>query len=299
MAISFGKKLKRTLCIGGSVLMLTAGALSLASCESAWPKVTMDVSFNGQTYSLAYRLNREYFPQTVRHFIELAESGYYNGMAFHDYTSDGMFTGGYQYDENEAYGLKEVDYFEYVTSGKLTLTQSVYTKTDGTPKAENGLNTVFGEFENNGYTITNNSQKYGVEKKGSLVMYYSPNADVKDSIKVTTEVSRAGDAAKYQKKEYSYNCATSLFYISFNAKSVVNKNYCVFGDLFDDASETAYNNLTNAIKRYIADCDDNGFTEEAILSSYISDPYYGSYNLTDTYNVPRSPIVIKSMQVQK
>lgn len=300
MSISFGKNMKRILCVSGSALMLAAGALSLTSCESAWPKVTVNMTFNGRSYSVAYRLNREYFPQTVRHFIELAESGYYDGMAFHDYSSEGMYTGAYRYNADEAYGLEEVNYFEYIEAKKLSLTQSVFKKTDGTPKAEDGLNTLFGEFENNGYTITNNSQNYGMEKKGSLVMYYSPATDVSDSFKVTTEVSRASGDAKYQKKDYSYNSATSLFYVSFSAKSVVNKNYCVFGDLFDDKAQTVYNDLISAINDYIDSCDEeNGFTEEAVLATHVGDPYYGGYNLTATYDVPRTPIVITSMKVDK
>lgn len=298
MSISFGKKLKRVLSVGGATLMLAAGALSLSSCESAWPKVTMDVSFNGNTYSIAYRLNREYFPQTVRHFIELAESGFYDGMVFHDYTSKGMYSGAYTYDKDENYGLKERDYFEYIEAKDLSLTQSVFKKTDSTPKAENGLNTLFGEFENNGYTISNNSQSYGAEKKGSLVMYYPSASDVSDSFKVTTEVSRASGDAKYQKKDYSYNCATSLFYVSFESKSVVNKSYCVFGDLFDDKAKLVYESLIDAIDDYIDGVGADEFTEEAVMPIFVNDPYYDDYNLTTTYDVPVSPIVIKSVKVE-
>lgn len=305
------KKIKQVLCVAASAVMLGVSAMALAGCESSWPKVTVEIEFNNKTYSIAYKLYRKFYPQTVTHFMELAEKGYYTGLAFHDYTANGMYTGSYEYDEDSLYNLKEKNYFAWAET--QTLTQSVFVPVEDGQVPTVGLNTVVGEFPANNYTIENNDKKYGAEKEGSLVMYYEPNSSASGKQQVTVKrnslrsdsgIFESKEARYYDSRDYSMNCATSQFYITFNnTTSSVNQNYCVFGELFNDDAKDTYTTLTSAIKTFItnnySDSSDD-FTEEVQQDVYVDDPYFGD-GLVDpvTYNVPKQAIILKSVKINK
>lgn len=326
MSISIGKKLKRIACVAFAGVMMGATALTFTSCESSNPKVTLNIEFNNKTYSISYKLYRKFFPQTVRHFLELAENGYYEDLVFHDYNSIAMYTGAYEYQEDNTEQLHSRNYFDWLQTNNVTLTQTVYTQTaDGIYR---GTDTVVGEFASNNYTITNNDNKIGSEKRGGLVMYYSDKDSARDNMvtvrrasarsesdedayklaKVSYNVSTSSsdvtteDAKWFDARKYSYNSATSIFYLTNSNNSTVNKNYCVFGEPYDSDATDVYNSLYNAINAYItAEYPDEpgDFTEEKEVHSDANDWYYGSYNLKATYNTPKTPIVLKSVKINR
>ena len=127
MIRSLTNKIKRGLCVACAGVTLALSALAFTACQSSWPKVTINMQFNGKNYSIAYRLYGKFFPQTVKHFIELSEKGFYDGLCIHDYASEGMYTGGYTYN-TETNTLVDKNYFEWAST--QTLTQTVYEAAD-------------------------------------------------------------------------------------------------------------------------------------------------------------------------
>lgn len=301
------KKVKRGFCLACAGVTAVLSAFAFTACQSSWPKVTINIKFNGTNYSLAYRLYGKFFPQTVKHFTELAEKGFYDGLCVHDYASDGMYTGGYTYD-TESKTLTEKNYFEWAST--VTLTQTVFAPAKDGEVPHTGLNTLVGEFSANNYEIENNDKKYGAKKEGALVMYYYSSSTVsgmKDStqnVSVRRNTKRSdvsGDARWYDYRSYMYNSATSLFYISNSGSGVsLESNYCVFGELYDDDAQDEYKTLTKAIKNYISDnsLDDDEFVEEQKKTIFSSDPYYVE-KVTATFDVPVEPIVITSIKVNR
>lgn len=322
MATHFQKTIKRVLCIVFAAICAVAAMCTFTSCKSAWPKVTMRIAFNDKTYTLTYKLYRKFFPQTVQHFIELADGGYYDGTCIHDYRDAyGMYVGGYTYSEESASdsatrGLVAKDYYEFVKDIKLTQTVFEYTTIDGNFSEKNlkGVDTLAGEFADNGYTIKNNSKNYGSKKEGALVMYYNDKTEYKGTSYVT--VKRSGsksstaeglpsEARWYdESRDYIYNSATSLFYISFTSSSSVEKSQTVFAELYNDDAETEYKSLTSAISKYITDnCEGEAddFTQET--SSMRVDNEEGAYRrdwvVKAQYDVPVTPIIIRSVKVNR
>ncbi len=324
------KAVRRAACFFLAALLLIGSVFMFTSCQSSWPKVTISIRFNGTTYHIEYRLYRKFFPSTVQHFLELADAGYYDGLCFHDYDEAvGMFTGGYTYDdalrEDTKQGLVERDYQDWIEENNVSLTQTVFEHVDDglVPDESTGLNTVVGEFSQNNYTIENNDKNYGALKEGALVMYYyneqlsgvTSSAGHDDDVTVRRNTRRAtdreagitGNARWYETRNYRYNSATSLFYISFESNSSVETEYCVFGELYDDDAEEEYEELMSAIESYIEkndldgeDEDDPGFTEETDSLPILQDDwYYADYNLTAVFEVPVEPIVIQRIRVNR
>ncbi|MBQ9081064.1 MAG: hypothetical protein IJY26_00310, partial [Clostridia bacterium] len=109
-------------------------------------------------------------------------------------------------------------------------------------------------------------------------------------------------ARNYDTRSYAKNSATSLFYVSFKKSNSINKNYCVFGELYNESAQEEYDALMSAIQDYISAniSGDDSFTETTEdMDVDKGDWYYKDYNLTATYNVPVSPIVIKSVKVNR
>lgn len=288
------KNIKKAASLLGSMLILVSSAFMFTSCTSDWPTATVSITFNKKNYSIDYKLNRKFFPQTVQHFIELADGGYYNGLCVHDYDSTGMYTGTYLYNTEED-ALSERNYYEYIQSRGLKLTPSVYSDEAMTP--ETALLTVAGEYI---FDITNNDKKYGAEKKGSLVMYHTPiESDVSKLLSPVTVKNSYTEGTS--SRPYKDHCATSQFYFSLTSSSSVNKNYTVFADLLNEDAENEFKALTSAIDAFIQaqnyDEGTSGFTEEAVMDVFVGDRYLDQYNLTETYNVPKEPIVINKITI--
>jgi hypothetical protein len=90
--------------IGRAVLLfsVTAAAcalpmLSACTIKTSHPEAKITISFNDTSYVLKYKMYRNMYPQTVQHFIELADNGFYDNTIIHDYGSTYWYGGGYSY----------------------------------------------------------------------------------------------------------------------------------------------------------------------------------------------------------
>lgn len=284
-----------------AALSVGAGAM-FAGCSSNNPEITITYSFNGEEYEVSYTLSRLDAPNTVQHFIELADAGYYDGMCVHDYDSNYIRSGGYKFVEGE---LEAVNYFTEVKKIEaeqgITFTQSVWKNdADQTP-----LYTVYGEFEENG-NFPANGREYK-HKRGALVMDYSEKN--KYSLNVRTVRNDGGadnDGEAYDLKAYYKNSATSLFYTFLGESSTSrDSNYCVFG-MVSDADELEA--LIDAVKDYVSDHSDEDTEEEYSFTENITknvneyEPFEDLCrgDITKEFKTPvTEPIIIQSVKVNK
>lgn len=283
---------------------LSAGALMMfAGCTSNHPEVTVTYTFNGKDYEVDYILSRTDAPQTVQHFIELADAGYYDGLCVHNYAQDGLYlyTGGYTLSESGE--LVEKNYLEEVhrleEEEGVTFTQSVWADAEATQP----LYTVYGEFSENGV-----EQEYGKEfthsSRGALVMYYTSKGNYAGDVTVKrADDGKNNDDQSYQQVKYAYNSATSLFYTFTGENNITNDaKYCVFGRAADYDGQLE-DGLLAAINEYKEDlAEDASFTEELEMAVNENDYFEDVRKATDikeTFNVPVEPILIKSVVVTK
>ena len=94
--------LKKIACCACAATASVVSLATFASSETSYPKAEIKVSFEGETYTLTYELARKLAPSTVRHFIELADNGFYDGLCVHDYSTSKWITGGYKQGEDGA-----------------------------------------------------------------------------------------------------------------------------------------------------------------------------------------------------
>lgn len=295
-----------------------------AGCTSKHPVVTITYTFRDREYAVEYELSRLSAPQTVQHFIELADAGYYDGTVIHDYQSDGFFLygGGYTLDGNGE--LVEKDYWsELMRLEKekgITFTQTVFAKGADMSAYFRSLSgdyvaggvsytvsdekiplyTLHGEFNGNG--VLPNQKSYRQNVAGTLVMYYmekgTNSTPYVGSMRTDGGDNNNGEA--YQPvSSYRTNSATSLFY-TFTAsgdRTDLDENYCAFGRTMNFSQLQA---LLDAIGEYAESMED-GFTEEREMRLNQHDPMDAVRNggFTATYQVPREPITVKSVKVNK
>ena len=267
------------------------------ACDSAEPEIVITYNFLGEDYEVEYTLSRKGAPQTVQHFIELADAGYYDGTCIHHYVDDAFLYGGaYVWDE-ETESIVEKDYYSEVKD--LNLTQTVYTLGENGKRGD-PLYTVRGEFEANG--VEGNTKTLS-HTQGALVMFYTGKGN--SSVRVGSIRSDGGD---YQEGDYyKYNCATSMFYTFTGAgtRTELDKYYTVFGRTTDFSK---MQDLLDAIQDYV---DTLGSADAFVDSGryYINehDPYdavtgsttFSGENISSTYDVPVEPIIVKSVEVTK
>ncbi len=255
---------------------------TFTACETAHPEVRITVSFEGEDYELDYKLYRNFAPATVRHFLTLAENGYYDGLCVHSYADNRMYTGGYTYDaeEEENSGLVYKKYFDTV-KGYANFPHSVYMD-DNTPTY-----TLCGEFADNNVNWGKGEPKQ--EEYGSLTMYYKTGISTDNSIEAIFN-------GEHQKRSYSKNCTTSQFFISLTETAKKNSEYCTFG-LLDSGDVETLNDLQEAVDAYVDDDEDATTTDQVRI--YEDDvllegnTYYGSYTILS------SPIIVKSVKVTR
>ncbi len=266
------------------------------ACDSAAPEITITYSFLGEDYEVEYTLSRKGAPQTVQHFIELADAGYYDGTCIHDYADSFLYGGAYTWDET-AKNIVEKDYYNIVKD--LDLTQTVYTEGESGQRGQ-PLYTVRGEFSANG--VEGNSKTLS-HTQGALVMYYTSKGD--SSVRVGTVRS---DGDEYQEGDpYKYNCATSMFYTytGTGSRTDLDSTYSVFGKTsdYDQMKE-----LLDAVQEYIDTLDSSeDFTKTEKYYVNEHDAYdavtgtttFSGENISAEYHVPVEPIVIKSVKVTK
>ena len=201
------KKIHRILSVVSAAVVSAAAFAMFAGCDSAEPEVTITYSFLGEDYEVEYTLSRKGAPQTVQHFIELADAGYYDGTCIHSYESSYLYGGAYVYNE-ETKSIVEKDYYNEVKD--LKLTQTVYTLGEDGKRGE-PLYTVRGEFSENG---VEGNTKTLTHQQGALAMYYTSKGDSR--VRVGTIRSDGGsdnNGEEYQSGDYyKYNCTTSMFY---------------------------------------------------------------------------------------
>ncbi|MBR7186030.1 MAG: peptidylprolyl isomerase [Clostridia bacterium] len=326
------KKLLRRIGSIAVAAVLSAGTLMMfAGCTSSNPEVRVTYTFNGEEYEVDYVLSRNDAPQTVIHFLELAEKGYYEGMCIHNYTSNALFAGGYKLvDENgevfdyaknsdnsqKTFALEEVDYFTEVKkleTGSFKFTQSVWMAegTDTDPRKGNGMYTVYGEFSNNGVNRTYTENRHNM---GALVMYYTQkyrdNVSQDDVTVLRADGGKGNDDQPYQNVGYNENSATSLFY-TWLSSSTTNSDYnadkyCVFGKAKNYVDQLQ-NGLLQAVEDYIAEISETmeefSFTERMAdlpLNQYEPFEKASKSGFTASYDTPlEMPIVIKSVKITK
>ena len=95
MIKTLGGKLVRLFAVAISVVVLTGCALMFTACESSFPEISVRISFNGEEYTLNYKLYRDYYRQTVDHYMALIDADFFDNTVIHDYRSDRMVGGGF------------------------------------------------------------------------------------------------------------------------------------------------------------------------------------------------------------
>ena len=295
-----GKIAKFATLLIAALLVLTA-SLAFVGCETKRPEISMKITFNGETYELEYVLYRNMYPQTVTHYLELIDMGYYDGTVIHDYQSSRMVGGGYYYESADADiedDLLEKDYDAATKdeNGNVTLDNvSVWADAD---KAE-AYNTLYGEFSKNGFTVENNGLTNQLGALGTY--YYTPVWTDSDAPRVYVQLN---SSSEMDTRYYCYNSTRSLFYM-YTGSSGTETQYCTFGLLKDSGDEETFQNLLDAIEEYTLETlnggDEEGtevFTTE--VPRTIEDEYWDESSYEDvTFNVPRAKIVIEEVRVLK
>lgn len=309
--LNVNKKLYRMGAVALTAALSAGVLMAFAGCTTNDPELTITYTFNGKDYAVDYVLSRTDAPQTVKHFIELADAGYYEGLCVHDYNSNFLYAGGYTVENGD---LVEVDYFDKVEKLEeekgITFTQSVWQAAGSqkAPEKGKGLYTVYGEQE--GKVEIEYGRTYR-HTQGALVMYYSDKGD-KVTERVTISRADGGEATDgktLQYENYVLNSATSLFYTYLSPSSSPNteldKKYCVFG-MAKDYSGQIENGLLKAIRDYIGEHDEDedfSFTttqENVLLNQYERFESVKKSAYTATFETPLDmPIVIKSVKVTK
>ncbi len=296
------KKILRIAALASTAALSLASVAMFAGCTTDYPQVTFTFEFNGTEYDVQFELTRKGAPQTVTHFLELVDTGYYNGTVIHDYDVGGLiYGGGYEMEDG---GLVEKDYWStlkaYEEAHNYHYTQSVFT--DDPQDEATPLYTVYGEFSNNG--VSGNNKSYRQNSRGTLVMYYSDKGD--DVTPVSTlrsdgGANNEGNAYQQGTSSYSLNSATSMFYILTNStvRTELDKQYCAFGRTvdFDQLGKLldAINDYTDTL------AEGQEFTEEQsiVLNTHDIIDAVKSARITATYDVPILPITIKKAVVDK
>lgn len=288
------KTMKKVCCAFLAGVSVFGSAAMLGGCTTNRPEVEMQIAFNGKTYTLEYTLYRKFAPNTVTHFLQLAENGYYDGLCVHDYADNKLYTGGYSYDKTQAEdgGLVYKSYFDTVKAYE-NYAHSVWADTEKKVPTY----TLYGEFSSNNVKVKNGG--FLKQEFGSLTMYYTDKSSNDDTV-IVEKIDGSGTDSK----EYRYNSATSLFYIQLGSSASPNSKYCTFGKISEGSVEEL-EELQDAIASYIETAYGSEDSSEASFAPAVEvavdedDPFVGDAALVATYNVPEEPIVINYVKVLK
>ncbi len=293
MIKTLGGKLVRLFAVAISVVVLTGCALMFTACESSFPEISVRISFNGEEYTLNYKLYRDYYRQTVDHYMALIDADFFDNTVIHDYRSDRMVGGGYTYADME--GSDELDDLTQLDYDGATIgadgTIKVITPTVWSDSArESATNRLHGETSKNGFSIKNGT---GLTNKLGVLGTYSYVPSTEKQI-VTYKQSGTD---KYGSSEYYKNSVTSMFYIYTGSTAAADSNFCAFGELTDEESTTALNDLSQAISDYLTDNELDSFTEAKDVT--IEDPYVDGGAYEASFSVPIVKVVIEEIRVTK
>ena len=244
----------------------------------------MQIEFDGETYTLEYKLYREIAPATVKHFLNLAENKYYDGVCVHDFdeSASKMYTGAYTYDASAEFGgIVYKNYYDIVSKYK-SFNHTVWLDSDkATPTY-----TLKGEFSANSFKVENGALK---QSFGSLTMQYTAkNFDEVEDVAVLR-----ADGKKTDNKEYKYNSTTSMFSIYTSTTEAADSAHCTFATLMSK-SESVLKDLLAAISDYEGD-----FVTDYTVDVDRDDALISDLDNTAEYSVPVAPIIIKYVKVTK
>lgn len=298
MAKFFGNTLGKVFSVVLAVFLLVGVAFAFVGCESDYPQIRITIQFNDNdsdtddTYVLNYRLNRKMYKQTVNHYIELIDAGFYDGTVIHDYQSNRMVGGGYTYND-----VENDDYRDLASLAEaydaLSLTPSVWADEEYTQ----ALNTLYGETAANGHGI--DGEGAYTNEKGALGTYTYLDSSELPTPKPVVSAHKTSDGSDRKNIPYQYNAVTSMFYLYTGSSTSADSNFCVFGVLADDDSSTRFDELLDAIDAYeqaMQDEDDNySFTEVQDMRIDDAMTEFGYY--TAEFNIPKVKIVIESIEV--
>lgn len=311
------KFLRRLAAVGTTACIAVCSVAMLAGCTTSNnPEVRITYTFNGEDYAVDYRLSRIDAPQTVQHFIELADAGFYDGVTIdgteyklvvHDYQSSAMHTGGYYLADSDDDGtpetLTEIDYFntiEALVESGVTFTHSVWADEARTQPTYS----VYGEFTGNGVEQENGRELSATQ--GALVMFYTEKGNGSEQVWVQRADGGAdNDGEEYQQLGYEYNSTTSLFYtFTGESRTEADSTYCVIGKAKNYADQMT-DGLLAAIQEYEDQLDDENETFTTSLTNQKLNTYdyfrsIQTAGLTADYETPLNmPIIIKSVEVTK
>lgn len=287
-----------------AAIMLAGCVFMFTACESKNPEIKITIEFNDKNYEIEYKLSRSFAPQTVAHYIELIDLDYFNNTVIHDYKDDDrMIGGGFTYEGGDMDGgdvvddLVQLDYDGATTeNGSVTL-QNISLWEDAA--CETPSNRLFGETSSNGARVENGS--FLSNSFGSLGAYtYAYDSRNVEGMREQVYTPSTDDSAENNGLPYYRNSFQGMFYIYTSTSTSESPNYCVFGELKDEDSETVLNDLLDAIDTYLADNELESFTEEkndsVILDSMIPG---GEYDPADNFDVPVCRIIIRDISVTK
>ena len=291
------KKFRCALLAGAlSAVVAFSAGFSACNIKTSHPRAKITVDFNNISYDIEYTLYRNMYPQTVQHFIELADAGFYDNMIVHNYnTSTDWFTGAYSYnavsetsDEvyatyDKAYGGGENALLEYL--------EKIGYDDKGKPVPQDALATLIGEFSANDHKIEKNPLE---AKMGCLKMFYY---EKDESNKKATIVNSAGQILEH---DYQYNCATSIFSMQVgNTTSYSKDKYCVFATLRNDKAQDSLKDLMDAIADYIDDYGYSGNFTTSVETSVDKLDTYSKPKKEEKFTMSRTPLVIKTVKITK
>lgn len=288
-----------------SVLTVAAAsATMLAGCNTSHPEAKITIEYgegdSAQTYVLNYTLYRNMYPQTVQHFIELADNDFYDNTIIHNYQSSGYwYGGGYDYIETEELSYKssregtkeewltymeraskEEAYANLADPAKGKITPSVYRNFVG-GKYDQPLTTLIGEFSTNQHKIDNGALKGSF---GALRMHYTDKDDCKQHVYLNKKGSDPGVMG-----EYRYNSATSLFSIQTSTSTSSDSYHAIFGTL---KNPDALTDLSTAVKK-------NPGTDSITFYTDNYDAFLDQRVKESTYTMTTLPIIIRSVEIVK
>lgn len=294
------KKLGRMLSIcalAGVAAVASTGLLT--GCNNGHSEAEITIEYDGQSYVLEYTLYRNMYPQTVKHFIELADSRFYDNTIIHDCQSSYWYGGGYSYlngnpeaDETsytQSYAdgnllsymesaSKARDYASLANSGKLT--PSVYGDLRGGELVD-PYTTLIGEFSTNQHKIDNGALK---NSYGALKFYYESISS--DEGKKHVYLDKQGSDLGVM-GEYRYNSATSLFSIQTGTSTSSDSTHCIFATL--NNTDTLKDLRTAVTKSY----------DSTDVKVYVFDELLGTNKIEGKYKLKKKPIIVKSVRITK
>ena len=300
-------------------VVATSAAAAGCTVKTNHPCAKITVSFNEKEYEIEYKMYRNMYPQTVQHFIELADAGFYDNTIIHDYKSNDWVGGAYSYnaevkdadeqpvatDYAKSYSStalreylelnsKEEQYYNLVNNGIKdgTFSASVYKqityKGDKEQVAkEDALATLIGEFADNDHNIEKGalSASYGTLK----MVYYDKGSS-------NQQVTIQNSFGEILTHDYKYNCATSLFamQVGYSTNYSATK-YCVFAELNGDNAKKALQNLTDAIVDY--DLKTKSVTTNVDTHDTFAEA--GGREIETSFTMTSLPLIVTSVKITK